>query len=502
MIAPHRIGEVRWFIKQESSCGRSNWCPTLREHLAELFVPPRSNKRKSAGTCKENGVKSRILTSIAALCLSVGTLSLTRQTQASFTSFSSTRSTNVYTSPSDWPQWRGPDRNGISKESGLLKQWPAGGPKLLWQVNDIGDGYSTPAVVGTRIYLMSNRGMENEFVQALSTENGKTIWTTRVGNVGNPNQNPPYPKARSTPTVDGELIYALGSDGDLACLEVKGGKIRWQKNLRKEFKGQPGEWAYAESPLVDGDLVVVTPGGTEATMVALNKKTGAVIWKSAVPDGDPAGYASAIVVNAGDRKQYVQFLSKGLVGVDAKTGQFLWRYGEVAKGPAQYFTPVARDEYVYGGALGIGGGLVRLKSDGAKVTAEQVYFARGLPNGLGGAIVLGDHLYGTEIAGGELVAIEFLTGKIKWKSESIGRVSAAYADGLFYLHGLNGDVALAEVSPQAYKEKGRFTPPEQPKHKQVEQFPEQAFAYPVIANGVLYIRDLGTLWAYDIKVNR
>jgi outer membrane protein assembly factor BamB len=207
-------------------------------------------------------------------------------------------------------------------------------------------------------------------------------------------------------------------------------------------------------------------------------------------------------VNAGDRKQYVQFLSKGLVGVDAKTGQFLWRYGEVAKGPAQYFTPVARDEYVYGGALGIGGGLVRLKSDGAKVTAEQVYFARGLPNGLGGAIVVGDHLYGTEIAEGALVAIELMTGKIKWKSESIGRVSAAYADGLFYLHGLNGDVALAEASPQAYKEKGRFTPPEQPKHKQVEQFPEQAFAYPVIANGVLYIRDLGTLWAYDVKANR
>ena len=151
-------------------------------------------------------------------------------------------------STSDWPQWRGPQRDGISKESGLLKQWPAEGPKLLWQVNDIGDGYSTPAVVGTRIYLMSNRGMENEFVQALSTQDGKPIWTTRVGNVGNPNQNPPYPKARSTPTVDGNFIYALGSDGDLACLEARSGKIRWQKSIRKEFGGQPGEWAYAESP--------------------------------------------------------------------------------------------------------------------------------------------------------------------------------------------------------------------------------------------------------------
>ena len=399
---------------------------------------------------------------------------------------------------SDWPQWRGPERNGISQEKGLLKQWPAGGPKLLWQMNDIGDGYSTPAVVGTRIYLMSNRGMENEFVQALSTEDGKTIWTTRVGNVGNPKQEPNYPKARSTPTVDGNFIYALGSDGDLACLETRTGKIRWQKNIRKEFGGQPGEWAYAESPLVDGDVLVVTPGGADATMVAVNKKTGALIWKSAVPGGDPAGYASAIVVEGGGRKQYVQCLSKGMVGVDAKTGQFLWRNKEVAKGPAQYFTPVARGEYVYGGALGVGGVLVRVKADGGGVAAEQVYFTRGLPNGIGGAVLVGEHLYGTEV-GQKLVAVEFTTGKVKWQTENFGWSSLAYADGLLYAHAVNGDIALVEASPESFREKGRFTPPAQPKHGQSGPFNEMAFAYPVIANGRLYIRDLGTLWAYDIK---
>ena len=432
-------------------------------------------------------MKSRLLTAVAAFCLC-------------FSAVSVTGSANLG-STSDWPQWRGPERNGISNESGLLKQWPAEGPKLLWQVNDIGDGYSTPAVVGNRIYLMSNRGLENEFVQALSTQDGKSIWTTRVGNVGNPNQNPPYPKARSTPTVDGNFIYALGSDGDLACLEAKSGKIRWQKNIRKEFGGQPGEWAYAESPLVDGDVVVVTPGGAQATIVALNKKTGAVIWKSAVPDGDPAAYASAIVVQAGGRKQYVQSLTKGFVGVDAKTGQFLWRYKEVAKGPAQYFTPVARGEYVYGGALGVGGGLVRLKSDGSGVAAEQVYFVRGLPNGIGGAVLVGENVYGTEV-GATLVAAEFTTGKVKWQDKSIGWSSVAYADGHLYLHGINGDIALVEANPEAYREKGRFTPPAQPKKKQVGTFPEGAFAYPVIANGRLYIRDLGTLWAYDIKASR
>ena len=400
---------------------------------------------------------------------------------------------------SDWPQWRGPDRNGVSREVGLLKQWPAGGPKLLWQLSDIGDGYSTPSVAGSRIYVMSNRGLDNEFVLALAVNDGRTIWTTRVGNVGNPNQNPSFPKARSTPTVDGNRIYALGSDGDLVCLEADTGNIRWQKSLRKDFGGQPGEWAYAESPLVDGDVVVVTPGGAQATIVALNKKTGATVWKTAVPGGDPAGYASAIVVNAGGRKQYVQFLSKGIVGVDAKNGEFLWRYKEAAKGPAQYFTPIARDAYVYGGALGIGGALVQLKPDGAGVGAEQVYFERGLPNGLGGAVLVGDYLYGTDIANGPLVAIEFATGKVKWKADTIGRVSAVYADGLLYLHGLNGDVALIEATPDAYREKGRFTPPDQPRHKKTEQYPEQAYAHPVIANGRLYIRDLGTLWAFDIK---
>ncbi|HET6647053.1 MAG TPA: PQQ-binding-like beta-propeller repeat protein, partial [Pyrinomonadaceae bacterium] len=213
-------------------------------------------------------MKSRMLTTFAALCLC-------------FSAVFITRSANLPAASSDWPQWRGPQRDGVSKETGLLKQWPKEGPKLVWQVNDLGDGYSTPSVVGDRIYLMSNQGMENEFVQARSTKDGKPIWTTRIGNVGNPNQNPPYPKARSTPTVDGKFIYALGSDGDIACLETGTGKIRWQKNIRKEFGGQPGEWAYAESPLVDGDVVVVTPGGAEATIVALNKKTGALIWKSA-----------------------------------------------------------------------------------------------------------------------------------------------------------------------------------------------------------------------------
>src|SRR6266545_714591 len=140
----------------------------------------------------------------------------------------------------DWPQWRGPNRDGISQETGLLKEWPKDGPKLLWQQKNIGYGYSTPAVVGDRIYLLSNEGLENEFVRTLSTKDGSRVWSTRIGNVGNPKQDPNFPAARSTPTVMGDALYALGSEGDLVCVETASGKERWRKNLRADFGGKPG----------------------------------------------------------------------------------------------------------------------------------------------------------------------------------------------------------------------------------------------------------------------
>ena len=284
-------------------------------------------------------------------------------------------SSGLTASAADWPQWRGPQRNGVSSETGLLKEWPKAGPKLLWRVTDIDYGYSTPAVAGDQIVLLSNRGKTDEFVQSLSVHDGKQIWSTRLGKVG-PNN---YPGARSTPTVDGNFLYALGSDGDLACVETASGKIVWQKNLRTEFGGKPGIWAYAESPLVDGDVLVSTPGGSQATLVALNKATGATLWRSAVPGGDQSAYASIIVLEAGGRKQYVQFLQKGLVGIDAKNGQFLWRYNQTSKGLANIPTPVAYDGAVYTSGDGNYGGLIRLKSAAETVVAEPVYLQRGLP---------------------------------------------------------------------------------------------------------------------------
>lgn len=400
----------------------------------------------------------------------------------------------VSTGANDWPQWRGPMRDGVSKESGLLKEWPKEGPKLLWQIKDAGSGYSTPAVVGERIYVLGNEGIENEFVQALAIQDGKRVWSASLGKVG-PNEGPQYPAARSTPTVDGELLYALGSDGDLACLETATGKVRWTRNLRSAFAGKPGNWAYAESPLIDGETLVCTPGGSDATLVALNKKTGDVLWKSAVPGGDQAAYASAIVVEAGGTRQYVQFLQKGLVGVEARTGKLLWRYDRTAQGsPANIPTPVAHDAHVYSGAGRSGGGLVKLKGGPETFGAEQVYFTPKLPTAIGGAVKVGDHLYGT--TGQALVCAEFTTGNVKWEERSLAPASICYADGRLYLHGENGDVALVEATPVGYRETGRFSPSDKPDHGPTRS---KAWAYPVVANGRLFIRDLGMLWCYDIR---
>ncbi len=396
----------------------------------------------------------------------------------------------------DWPQWRGPDRNGLSKETGLLKEWPKDGPKLLWQVKDAGEGYSTPAVAGDYIYALGNKGMDDEFVEARAVKDGTQVWTRKLGKVG-VNKGPQYPGARSTPTVDGNVLYALGSDGDLACLDIAKGEVRWHKNLVTDFGGTPGNWAYAESPLIDGDVLVCTPGGKDATLVGLDKKTGNVIWKCAVPDGDQAGYASAIVVEIGGVKQYVQFLQKGLVGVDAKTGKFLWRYKKSAENSAANIpSPVAHDGYIYSASGQGGGGLVKVKVEKDDVTADQVYFNANLPKAIGGVVLLGGYLYGTNNK--ELECVEFVSRKTKWSDPCIGPGSVCYADGCLYIHGENGEMALVEATLDAYREKGRFSPADQPKHG-TGMMSAKAWAYPVVANGRLYIRDQNMMWCYDVK---
>lgn len=393
----------------------------------------------------------------------------------------------------DWPQWRGPERNGRSAETGILKKWPADGPKLLWQIEDAGAGYSTPSIANGRIYLLGNAGEDQEFVQARNASDGKLLWQTVIGRVG-ANEDPKYPGARSTPTIDGERLFALGSDGDIACLNLEDGEIVWTRNVRTDFGGEPGAWAYSESPLVDGDRVLCTPGGAEATIVALNKSTGEEVWRSPLPTADKAGYSSIVISEAAGKRQYVQFLGKGLVGLDAENGKLLWQYGRTAEGsPANIPTPTLAGDFIYSASARGGGGLVRIEQ-GAEggLTAEEVYHSPRLPNSIGGSVLIGDHLYGTGRQG--LMCVEWETGEVLWQDRSVGAASILFADGMLILHGENREVALVRANPEAYEELGRFSPSNAP-----EAGRDKSWAYPVLANGHLYIRDGVSLWCYDIS---
>ena len=396
----------------------------------------------------------------------------------------------------DWTQWRGQKRDGISQEKGLLRSWESGSPKLLWQIKNVGSGYSTPSVAGNRLYLQSNEGTESESVRAFSTKDGAPLWSTKIGKVGNPLQQPNYPGARSTPTIEGKFLYALGSDGDLVCLSLLNGNIVWKKNLRTDFGGKPGVWAYAESPLIDSEKLIVSPGGETASLIALDKKSGNPLWKTAVPGEGMASYSSAIVMEVGGVRQYVQYLANGLTGVDAKTGKVLWRYDKSVD--KQYrmhaATPVASGDLVFSSAAS-GGGVARIGEKAGSYTAEQVYNERKVPNALGGTIKIGDYLYGTTSS--QLMCLNYATGQVVWADRSVGAGSLCYAEGNLYVHGENGEVALVEATPKAYTEKGRFTPPNAP-----DRGASKAWVYPVVSQGRLYIRELNALWCYDVSAKK
>jgi outer membrane protein assembly factor BamB len=395
----------------------------------------------------------------------------------------------------DFPQWRGPLRDGHSPETGLLQKWPKDGPKLLWQVKDVRAGFSTPSVVGDRIYLLGNEA-ESESVMALAVKDGSRAWAATLGKVGHPEQNPNYPGARSTPTVDGRFLYALGSDGDLVCLETASGKEVWRKQLRNDLGGKYGEWAYAESPLVDGDKLICTPGGTNATLVALNKRNGEVIWKCAVPEGSEASYSSVVSAEFSGVKQYVQFLATGLAGVDAQTGRLLWRYEKTAKGsPAVIMTPLVGDGLIYSGAFRASAALIKpVLKDGA-FTLEEIYSGNKLPIGLGGVVKVGDYFYGSTSQ--SALCVDFKTGTVKWEERAIGPCSWLAVDKRLYVHAESGEVALIEPTGEAYREEGRFSPTNPPPRGQAK-----AWAYPVVANGRLYIREQNSLWCYDVKAGK
>jgi len=387
----------------------------------------------------------------------------------------------------DWPQFRGPDRSAISKETGLLRKWPEGGPRLVWKAANLGEGHSTPSVAGGRVFGMGLRG-ENEVVWALDEKTGKELWSTRIAGaivLGGP-QGGYGP--RSTPTVDGSRLFALGVGGELVCLETQTGRLEWSKSLVKDFGGSVPTWGYSESPLVDGDKVIATPGGAN-TIVAFNKATGAVIWTAKIQEGSRVAYSSCIPAVVGGRRQYVQFLAGGVVGVDARTGELLWRYDRPANRQGiNCSMPLVQDDLVFAAsAYGNGGGLAKVSPQGAGFQAQEVYFTRQMQNHHGGMVLLGGHLYGFDNS--SLTCLEWKTGTVKWTDRSVGKGSLVAADGLLIARSERGSVALIEANPEKYVELGRF---DQPDRSSAPSWP-----YPVVANGRLYLRDQDILLCYD-----
>jgi outer membrane protein assembly factor BamB len=384
----------------------------------------------------------------------------------------------------DWPQWHGPDRTNISTETGLLKEWPTGGPKMLWQARDLGAGYGTVAIKGDRIYLQSAREGKS-VVMALNRADGKPVWIAPIGRALDQDRGG---GPRSTPTVDGANLFVLTEDGDLASVRLSDGRVLWNRNILREYGGSNPNWHLSESPLVDDNKLVVTPGGRGAGIVALDKSNGNEIWRTRELN-ESAGYSSCIAADIHGVRTYMNLMSDSGVGVRASDGKLMWRYEKAANNVANCTTPVYHDGKVfYTSAYGTGCGLVAITKDGDGLKSQEMYFTRDMQNHHGGVVLHNNHIYGSSAS--ILTCLEWSTGKPVWKDRSVGKGSLTYADGMLYLLGENQTVGLAEATSERYQERGRFN---------IEDQGRPSWAHPVVCGGKLYIRNQGLLNCYNVK---
>ena len=389
----------------------------------------------------------------------------------------------------DWPQWQGPDRTRISKETGLLKEWPAGGPRVIWTANNLGTGYGSMAVAGDRVFVQGSRGASS-FVIALNRVDGKEVWAKAIGPIETRMRTNMGAGPRSTPTVDGDRLYVLTENGDLACLKTDGSAV-WQLNILKEFGGSQPQWMISESPLVDGPHVVVSPGGRGAGIVKLDKMTGKTVWV-AKELSDTAGYSSITVADVQGVRTYMTFTERAGVGVRASDGKLMFSHTKAANGVANIATPVFFDNKVFfTSGYGAGGALLSLSAKNGEVAATEVYHTLNMKNHHGGVVLVDGYLYGFNDL--ILTCLEFSTGNVMWRDRSVGKGSVTYADGHLYIQSENHLVGLAEATSSAYREKGRFEIPSKA---------QMSWAHPVISDGRLYVRNQDTLVVHDIKAAR
>ncbi len=381
-------------------------------------------------------------------------------------------------SSADWPQWRGPNRDGISSETGLLAAWPPGGPPVAWKTNGLGQGYSSLAIAGGRIYTQGQRGNQ-EFILAIDVKTGKKIWETPTSRAY---RNDRGDGPRGTPTIDGERLYAMTGDGVLFCLDVANGKPVWSINVAQQYGGSVPNWGFSESPLIDGDRLIVMPGGRGASLVSLNKRDGSLQWKTG---SDRAGYSSAIVADVGGSRQVLALSADAALAVLESNGELLWHYTKVSNRTANIATPVYHDGAVFvSSAYGTGCALLKL---GPK-TMSEVYFNGDMKNHYSTSVLIDNYLYG--YSDSILTAMQFNTGKVAWKNRSVGKGSVTYAEKHLYLLGEDGVIGLAEANSGAYQEVSRF---------EVNKGSLPAWSPLVISGGKLYYRDQDNFTCFDIK---
>jgi outer membrane protein assembly factor BamB len=403
----------------------------------------------------------------------------------------------------DWPQWRGPNRDAVSQETGLLREWPRAGPDRVWTSRDAGRGFGGPAVVGDRVYLLGALGDRDPVEHALALDAaGKKVWAAAIAPAYDFRGNEWSLGPNSTPTVDSGVVYALGSQGVVVCIDNTG-REKWRKDLVKEFGGRVNPvtgsglgWGYNWSPLIAGNLVVLAPGGDDGLLLALDKTTGAVVWRSKAA-ADDCTYSSPILAEFGDVPQVVYAAETKVYGVALKDGGLLWAYEK--KRQAEEIvaaTPVVHGDRVFVTGSAAGAEVFRVTQAGGKFAAESVWESRQFANLHGGVVRVGGHLYGSHETRA-WACLDFATGKVAWEARRPGVGSLCFADGCLYcLTADDGTVSLVEASPTDQRVKGQFRLPERSRLRRPSG---QVWTHPIVANGRLYLRDQELLFCYAVK---
>jgi outer membrane protein assembly factor BamB len=383
----------------------------------------------------------------------------------------------------DWPQFRGPGRDGTSAETGLMKQWPKGGPAELWSCAGLGMGYSSVAVVDGVVYTCGMiRGQGYLF--AIDSQ-GKIKYKVDYGPEWNKAGN--SPGTRTTPTLDGERLYLMSGQGRIACCNAADGKRIWSVDTFEKFGGKNIRWGIAESVLIDGEKAICTPGGKDATMVALNKMTGETLWTSRGLS-QLSAYCSPMLVERGGKRLVVTLVEKSLAGIDAGTGQVYWTMPHQVSYDIQAVSPLYKDGMVFvsngyhHGSVGYA-----LSADGT--SAEQKWTEKSLDIQHGGAVLVDGKVHGSSTRG-RWICLDLATGKVAFSDKLVGKGSVIYVDGMLYGYGENGKVGLIRIKPDGYELVSSF---------QVKKGSDEHWAHPAISDGRLYIRHGDVLMCYDIK---